>query len=159
MEYLPGGEIERPSQIVFCLLPWRHDFLLASLGHPCRPDLGQEVNIAFISKDHHFMRLQRLSMPPNPSQALDPLWVVILSHQLGPFPHPAHFMEPPSYGPCGNLHAVFPLELGSQRGTTPPRPTPAIGTGCGLEECPQRALHPGHQDCCPDGGLELALCV
>src|SRR6266581_4207636 len=111
MEYLPGGEIERTSKIVFFILPWRHDFLLAALGHPRGTDLGQQMNIEFISKDHHLMRLQLLSMPPNPGQALDPLGVVVFGHQLGPFPHPAHVMEPASYGPCGNLQAVFRHEL------------------------------------------------
>ena len=105
------------------------------------------------------MRLQLLRMPPNPGQALDPLGVVVFGHQLGPFPHPAHGMEPASYGPCGNLPAVFRRELGRQRGTTPPRPAPAIGTGWRLEEGPQRAFHPGHQDRRPDRGHALALCV
>jgi len=122
MEYLTDGEIERASKRVFCILPWRHDFLLAPLGHPRGTDLGQQMDIEFISKDYHLMRWQLLSMPPNPGQALDPLCVVIFGHQLGPFSHPAHVMEPASYGPRGNLQAVFRLELGSQRGTTPPHP-------------------------------------
>src|SRR5678809_149579 len=117
------------------------------------------MDIEFISKDQHLMRLQVLSMPPNPGQALDPLWVAIFGRELGSFPHPAHFMEPTSYGPCGNLQAMFRLELSRQRRTTPPRPAPAIGTWWRLEERPQRALHPGHQDRRPAGGHELARCV
>ena len=159
MQYLSGGKIERTSQIVFFILPWRHDFCLAPLGHPRSPDFGQQMDIEFIRKDQHLMRLQALGMPPNPGQALDPLWVVIFRHQFGPFPYPAHVMEPASYGPCGNLQAVFRLELRRQRGTTPPRPAPAIGTWWDLEESPQRALQPRHQDGRPDGGHELALRV
>src|SRR5215467_9971081 len=159
MEYLPGGKIERASKIVFFILPWRHDFLLAPLGHPRGTDFGQQMDIEFISNDHDLTRLQALGMKANPGQALDPLRVVIFGDQLGPFPHPAHVMEPASDGPGGNLQAVFRLELGSQRGTTPPRPAPAIGPRWRLEECPQRALHPGHQGRRPDGGHELALCI
>src|SRR5713101_4299217 len=159
MQYLPGSEIERASKIVFFILPWRYDFFLAALRHPRGPDLRQEMDIELISKDHPLVRLQALGVPPNPGQALDPLRVVIFGDQLGPFPHPAHVMEPAAYGPRGNLQAVFRLELRRQRGTTPPRPAPAIGTGWRLEEGPQRALHPGHQDRRPDRGHGLALCV
>src|SRR4029450_1860637 len=93
MQYLPGGEIECTSQRMFFILPWRHDFLLAPLGPPRSTDFGQQMDIEFSSKDHHLIRWQLLSMPPNPRQALDPLWVVIFGHQLGPFPHPAHGHE------------------------------------------------------------------
>src|SRR5215510_7078949 len=152
MEYLPGGELECPSTRMVFILPWRHDFLLAPLGHPRRTDFGQPMDSAFIRTDPHLIRLPLLSMPPNPSQALDPLWVVILGHPLGPFPHPAHVMEPASDGPGGNRQAVLRLELGRQRGTTPPRPAPAIGAWWSLEEGSQRALHPGPQDRRPAGG-------
>src|SRR6516164_8641191 len=92
------------------------------------------MDIEFISKDHHLMRLQALGMKANPGQALDPLRVVIFGDALGPFPHPAHGMEPASDGPDGHLQALFRLELGRQRGTTPPRPAPAIGPWWSLEE-------------------------
>src|SRR2546425_9644449 len=127
MQYLPGGQIERPSQRMFFILPWRHHFFLAPLRHPGGTNLRQQMESEFISKDHPLMRWQALGMPPNPGQALDPLRVVIFGHQVGPFPHPAHVMEPSSYGPRGNLQAVFRLKLGCQRRTTPPRPAPAIG--------------------------------
>src|SRR5207248_1942285 len=104
-------------------------------------------------------RLQALGMQANPGQALDPLRLVIFGHQLGPFPHPAHGIEPVPYSPSGNLQAVFRLELGSQRGTTLMHPAPAIGPWRSLEECPQRALDPGQQDHGPDGREQLALCV
>ena len=159
MQYLAGGKIERTSHIAFFILPWRHDCFLAPLGHPGRPDFGQQMDIEFICKDHPLMHLQVLGMPPNPGQAHDPLWVVIFRHQFGPFPHPAHLMEPAPYGPGGNLQAVLRLELRRQRGTTPPRPAPAIGTGWSLEESPQRALQPRHQDGRPDRCQELALSV
>src|SRR5262249_31809510 len=159
MQYLTGSQIERPSQIVFFILPWRHDFCLAPLGHPRRPDFGQQMDIEFIRKDQPLMRWQVLGMPPNPGQALDPLGVVIFRHQFGAFPHPAHLMEPSADGPRGHLQTVFRLEVRRQRGTTPPRPAPAIGTGWRLEEGPQRALYPRHQNGRPDGRLELALGV
>jgi len=117
------------------------------------------MDIAFIRKDQSLLRLQVFGMPPNPGQALDPLWVVIFRHQFGAFPHPAHLMEPSADGPRGPLQAVFRLELRRQRGTTPPRSAPAIGTGWRLEESPQRALEPRHQDGRSGGGHALALSV
>ena len=159
MQYLAGGKIERTSQRVFFILPWRHDFCLAPLGPPRRPDFGQQMDIEFIGKDQHLMRLQVLGMPPNPGQARDPLWVVIFRHQFGSFPHPIHLMKPSSYGPRGHRQAVFRLELRRQRGATPPRSAPTIGTGWSLEERPQRALQPRPQDGRPDGGHELALSI
>src|SRR5438093_6910535 len=92
------------------------------LGIQAAPHLGQEMDIEFISKHHHLTRLQALGMQANPSQAFDPLRVVIFGDQLGPFPHPAHVMEPAPDGPSGYFQAVFGLELDRQRGTTPPRP-------------------------------------
>src|SRR5262245_59039043 len=58
MQQLAGGEIECPSQIVFLVRAWRHDFFLGALEHPGGSDLRQEVDIEFIRKDHHLMRLQ-----------------------------------------------------------------------------------------------------
>jgi len=159
MAYLPGGKIERASQRGFCILPWRHDFLLAPLGPPRGTDFGQQRDIECISKDHDRTRWHALGMQAHPTQALDPLRVVIFGGQRGPFPHPAHGMEPAADGPGGNLQAVFRLEVGSQRGTTPPRPAPAIGPRGSLEEGPQRALHPGHQGRRPAGDHALALCI
>jgi len=151
--------MERASQIVFFILPWRHDFLLAPLRHPRGTDFGQQMDIEFIRKDHHRIRLPLLRMPPNPGQSLDALGVVIFRPQLGPFPHPAHLMEPAPDGPRRHFQAMLGLELGSQRGTAPPRAAPAIGPWWGLEECPQRAPDPGHQDGGPDWRPQLALCV
>jgi len=159
MKYLAGGKIERTSKRVVFLLPWRHDFLLAPLGHPRGPNLGPQMDIECSGQDHPLMRVQALGMPPTLGQALDPLRIVIFGHQLGPFPHPAHVMEPPPDGPRGNRQAMFRLEVDCQCGTTPPRPAPAIGPWWDLEECPQRALPPGHQDGRPDGCPELALGV
>src|ERR671925_73123 len=159
MPYLAGSPIARTCQRVFVILPWRHDFCLAPLEPPRRPDCGQQMDIECIRTDKPLMRLQVLGMPPNPGQALDPLWVVIFRHQFGAFPHPAHLMEPSSDGPRGHLQAVFRLELRRQRGPTPPRPAPAIGTGWRLEESPQRALEPRYQDGRPGGGHALALSV
>src|SRR5919109_3489991 len=127
MEYLARGEVEGASEIMLFILPGCHHFLLAPLGHPGRPHLGQQMDIECISKHPHLTRLQALGMPANASQALDPLRVVIFGYQLGPFPHPTHVMEPAPDGPSGYFQAVFGLELGCQRGTTPPRPAPAIG--------------------------------
>ena len=159
MQYLAGSQMERTCQRVFVILPWRHDFFLAPLGPPRRPDFGQQRDSEFIRKDQPLMRLPVLGVPPNPGHALAPLWVVILRHQFGAFPHPAHLMEPASDGPRGHLQAVLRLELRRQRGPTPPRPAPALGTGWRLEESPQRARQPRPQDGRPGGGHELALSV
>ena len=90
--------MQRPSEIVLLVLPWRHDLSLRALRHPRRPDLGQEVNIEFIRKDHHLMRLQVFVLKPNTGQPLDPVRVVIFGDQLGPFPDPAHLVEPAAHG-------------------------------------------------------------
>src|SRR2546428_315734 len=84
--------------------------------------------IMHIAKAHPRMAVQALAMPRNPGQALAPLRRVIWGPKLGPFPPPAHVMDPSSYGPRGHPQAVLRLELGYQRRTTPPRPAPAIGT-------------------------------
>jgi hypothetical protein len=57
MEHLACGEVESASQIVLGLLAWRHDCLLAALGHPGRSDFGEEMDIKLIGKDHDLMRL------------------------------------------------------------------------------------------------------
>src|SRR5215217_6803671 len=64
----------------------RYDFLLTPSGHPRGTDLGQQMDIEFISKDHYLMRLQVLHLPPNPGQAFHALRIVIFGDQLGPFP-------------------------------------------------------------------------
>ena len=51
MADLSCGEIERAREIVFFILAWRPDCLLAPTGHPRGTDLGQEMDIAFIRKD------------------------------------------------------------------------------------------------------------
>jgi hypothetical protein len=58
IEQFAGCQMQRPSQIVLLVLPWRHDLCLRTLWHPRRPDLGQQVNIKFIRKDHHLMGWQ-----------------------------------------------------------------------------------------------------
>src|SRR5918998_2727220 len=84
MQELASGEIERTSQVVLLVLARRHDLFLASFGPPGRPDLGQQVNIEFISKDHHLMVLQGFGLIPDTSQTLEPFGIVIFSYQLGP---------------------------------------------------------------------------
>jgi hypothetical protein len=64
------------------------------------------------------------------------------------------------YPPQGQwLQTVLGLELGSQRGTTPPRPAPAIGLWWGLEQGSQGALEPGHEACRAHRRCQLALGV
>jgi len=158
MEELPGSEIEGASQGVFFVLPWRHDFLLAALGYPCGPNLGQQVDIECIRKDHHLMCLPRLRMQANPGQALGPFRIVIFGDQLGAFPHPTQLMEPAAHGPCGHLQPVFRPQLRRQRGTTPSRPAPAIGPWRDLEQRLQRTLQPRQQESCPNGCRQRAVC-
>jgi hypothetical protein len=119
IEQLASGEMQRPSEIVRLILPWRHDLGLRALRHPSRPDLGQEVNTEFIRKDHHLMRLQVFVMKPNTRQTVDPVRVVIFGHQLGPFPHPAYLVEPASYRFRRHLDAVFGLERRRECSITP----------------------------------------
>ncbi len=97
IEQLAGGQMQRPSQIVLLVLPWCHDLCLRALRHPRRPDLGEQVNIPFICKDHHLMRWQVFIVKPHAGQPFDPVRVVIFGHQLGPFPYPASLVEPASY--------------------------------------------------------------
>src|SRR5918999_1937088 len=87
------------------------------------------MDIEFIGKDHHLTGLQALGLKPNPGQALDPLRIVIFGDELGPFPHPTHFMEPASDGPSGDVKAMLGLELSRQCGATPAGAAPAIGPG------------------------------
>ena len=114
-------------EIVLLILPWRHDLGLRALQHPRRSDLGQEVHIEFIRKDHHLMRLQVCVMEPNTSQTGDPVRVVIFGHELGPFPHPTYLMEPAAYRFRRHLKAVFGLERRCECRTTPAGAAPAIG--------------------------------
>ena len=148
-----------PSQIVFLVLAWRHDLVLRALRHPRCSDLWQEVNIELIRKHHDFMRLQVFVMKPNARQTLAPVWVIIFGHQLGPFPHPAHLVEPAAHGFCGHLNAVFGLERRREGGTTPPGAAPAIGAWGGFEYGAQGAHEPGHQDGHPHGDGELTVWV
>lgn len=151
MEYLACGEIEGAREIVFFLLSWRHDFLLAPSGHPRGTDFGQEMDSEFISKDEPLMRLQVLNLPPNPGQAFHPLRIVIFGNQRGSFPYPAQFMQPAPYRPSGDLKAMFGMEFAGQCGTTPAGATPPKGPwGC-LEKSGERSLDPGHQDGSADG--------
>src|SRR5918911_3242240 len=103
------------------------------------------MNVEFIRKDHHLMRLQAFVMKPNPGQTFDPVWVVIFGRQFGAFPHPADLVEPAAHGFCGHRDAVFGLERRREGGTTPPRAAPAIGTWGFFEYGTQRAREPGHQ--------------
>src|SRR5687768_852796 len=146
MQELASGEIERTSQVVLLVLARRHDLFLASFGHPGRPDLGQQVNIEFISKDHHLMVLQGFGLIPDTSQTLEPFGIVIFSYQLGPFPHPAHLVEPASHGFDRYPNTVFGFESRTECGTTPARAAPAIGPWGGFEQGAQETLEPGHQD-------------
>jgi putative transposase len=75
IQHLASSEMQRPSEIVFLILPWRHDLFLRALQHPSHADFRQEVDIEFIRKDHHLMRPQVFVLKPNPSQPLDPVWV------------------------------------------------------------------------------------
>ena len=54
------------------------------------------MDIEFIDKDHHFLGLQVLGVKPDTGQTVDAVRSVIFGCQLGPFPHPAHLVEPAS---------------------------------------------------------------
>jgi hypothetical protein len=133
MEYLAGGEMQGPSQIVRRVLAGCHDCLVAPVGPPGRADLGPQVEVECIGKHHHLMRLPRLGMQPPTGHAFDPLGIVILGDQRRPCPHPSHLVEPAAHGPRGDFKAVCGLEFHGQRGATPPPATPAVGMRCGLE--------------------------
>ena len=134
MEYRARGEIEGTCKIVFFILAWGHDFLLTPAGHPGGTDLGQEMEIEFIRKDNHLIRLQVLNLPPNPGQAFHLLRIVIFGHQFGPFPYPAQFMQPAPHRPSGDFQVMFGVELACQCGTTPAGATPSKGPRGYLEE-------------------------
>ena len=97
MEQFAGCEMQRSSQIVLLIFAWRHDLGLRAVRDPRCPDLGQEVKIEFIRKDHDLMGLQVFMMKPNAGQTLNPLWVIIFGHQLRPFPHLAYLVEPAAH--------------------------------------------------------------
>src|SRR5438876_420829 len=120
--------MQRPSERVLLVLAWGHPLSLRAVRHPSGPDLGQEMPIEFIRTDHHRMRLQVFVMKPQARHTLDPVWVVIFGHQLGPFPHPADLVEPTSHGFRGPLHAMCRLERRGEGGTTPAGAAPAIRT-------------------------------
>jgi hypothetical protein len=143
MKYLAHGEIEGARERVFCILSWRHDFLLAPSGHPRGPDLGQEMDSAFISKDLQLMRWHALNLPPNPGQAFHPLRIVILATNL------ARFHTQPSS--CSQRRTV-PAETSRRCLAWSSRANVAQlqrvrhrpqGRG-GLEEGGERPLDPGH---------------
>src|SRR6185295_14602376 len=133
-------------QIVLLVLAWGHHLFLRPLWHPGRSNLRQQVDIEFIRKDHPLMRLQMFALKPNARQTLDPVWVVIFGHQLGPFPHPAHLVEPAAHGFRGHCDAVFGLERRREGGTTPAGATPAIGPRGSFEYGPEGSREPRHQD-------------
>ena len=87
-----------PSQIVLLVLACGHHLFLRALWHPGRSNLRQQVDIELIREDHHLMRLQLFALKPYTRQPLDPVRVVIFGHQLVPFPHPAHLVEPAAHG-------------------------------------------------------------
>jgi len=158
VEYFATGKMECPSKIVFLVRAGRPDLFLCPLRPPGCPNLWQEVNIEFIGKDHDFMRLPMFMMKPNAGQPLDTLRVVIFGRQFGPFPYPAHLVEPAAYGFRRYRDAVFGLERGREGGTTPPGTAPAIGAWGGFEDSAQGAHKPGHQDGYPHGHGKLPVC-
>ena len=115
MEYGASGEIQGASEVVLRVLAGGHDFLLGPFGHPGRADLGQQVDIELIGKNHHLMHLPQLAMKSNTGQAFDPLWIIILGNQLRPFPYLIHLVEPAAYSPCGYFKPEFSLEFYGQR--------------------------------------------
>src|SRR5262252_2218802 len=127
------------SEIVFLVRPRCHDLLLGPLGHPGGADLWQEVNIEFIREDYHLMRTQVFVLKPNPSQAFNPMRVIIFGHQFGALPDPAYLMEPATHGFRRDLKAVFGLERGGEGRTTPPGAAPAVGPRSFFEDGAQRA--------------------
>ena len=92
------------------------------------------------------MPLSVLRLEPNPCEAVDPFWSAIFGNELGPFPHPAHVMEPASDGPGRDVYPVFDLELRGQGGATPAGTTAAIGPWWRFEQGAQRASHPRQED-------------
>src|SRR5262245_40026048 len=157
MPQLPGGEMQRPSQIVFLVRAWRPNFFLGALEHPGGSDLRQEVDIGWFRQHHHLMDLQPFSMPPNPGHAFHSLRVVIFGRQLGPFPHPADLVEPAAHGFGGHRDAMLGLACHGERGTAPAGPAPTIGPGGFFEEGTEGARQPGHQDSRLDSEGELTV--
>ena len=94
--------MQRPSQIVFPFFPRAITSACVPWGIHAAPNLGREVNIEFIRKDHHLMRLQVFVMEPNTSQTGDPVRVVILGHEL------ARFTPSRSRGASGVLFLPIP---------------------------------------------------
>jgi len=120
---------------------------------------NQFMDIEFIGTDQHLLRWQLFGVPPHVGQALDPLGIVIFGHQLRPFPHPAHLIQPPAHGPGGDLQPMLDLAFPRQRGTTPTGATAAIRSRRCLEQHRQRALEPRAQDGRPNRGCDLAVLV
>src|SRR5262245_3355191 len=98
VERLASGEMQRPSQIMLLILPWRHDLRLRAWRHPRCPNLGQEVDSECVHKDHHCMRWQVFGLKSNAGQPLNSVRVIIVGDQLGPLPDPASLMEPATHG-------------------------------------------------------------
>jgi len=103
------------------------------------------------------MRLHGVVMQPNARSPLDPVWVIIFGHELGPFPYPVHLVEPTAHRFCSNLNAVLGLERRREGGTTPPGAALAIGTWGPFEQRTKGAQEPRHQDGHPHGDRELTV--
>jgi hypothetical protein len=98
------------------------------------------VDIEFIGKDHHLMRLHVCVMKPHAGQACDP--------RVG------HHLWPRAW-----RVSTFGLERRREGGTTPPRAAPAIGPWSCFEYGTEGTREPGHQDTRLDSHRELAIGV
>jgi hypothetical protein len=98
IQQMAWGERQGPSQRVLLVLAWGHPLFLRALWHPGRSNLRQQGEIACLRKDHHRMWRPLFALKPKTRQMRAPVRVVIFGHPLGPFPHPAHLVEPAAYG-------------------------------------------------------------
>lgn len=127
------------------------------MNRPLIADLGQQVNVEFVSKQQKLFGAELLKKPANPCQFFDALWIIIFRLKFGALPNPAEFMQPTPGGIGRNLDAAIDFELGSQAGTTPTRATPAEGSWSRPEQCQKRAFQRRRQRRGTDGRLKGAV--
>src|SRR6266852_8878852 len=74
---LPSPRVEGPGQVVLLILARGRDFDLGALEHPLITDLGEQLDVEFVSKENQLGGPPLLDDLTNPRQAPEALWIII----------------------------------------------------------------------------------
>jgi hypothetical protein len=159
MQYGAGGARQGASTRGLRVRAGCQDCLWAPVGPPGGADRGPQGEGECSGTDPHRRGLPRLGMQPQTGHAFDPRGSISLGDQLRPFPDPIPRVEPAAHAPSGACQPLWRREFHGQRGATPPRATPALGTRGGLASCPQRTPAPGAQDGGPYRRRDVAVWI